>query len=129
MAGRLLPNQGLAAHNREEMQPALDLLPIRGVNDDAPEPQQPNALPVPQAGIPLNAGLHPPPINGRQDLALPDTPKPRTFQQFFSDTSKDPCQGEYGRVMARFDPEAENAVPGEVLLEQAIGGRPDVHQA
>jgi hypothetical protein len=31
-------------------------------------------------------------------------PHCHTIQQFYEDTSKDPCQGDYARILQRFDP-------------------------
>ena len=80
--------------------------------------------PGPAAG---HGGLPVQPVPPRQDL--PEQPKARTFMQFYEDLSKDPCNGDYGRIMQRFDPESPTAVATEVLLEQALGSGGTKHQA
>jgi hypothetical protein len=44
-----------------------------------------------------------------------------TFASFYNDLTLDPCKGQYARIMGRFEPEQENRIPAEVLLEQALG--------
>jgi hypothetical protein len=62
-------------------------------------------------------------------VQMPAAPKPRTFRDFYADSSRDPCKGDYQRIMQRFDPEAATIIASDVLLEQALGNRPDLHQA
>jgi hypothetical protein len=83
----------------------------------------PNQVPVQPAPV---MPPQPPPAGG---LGMPIAPRPRTFRQFYEDTSRDPCQGEYARIMQRFDPDTANPIASEVLLEQALGTRSNVHQA
>jgi hypothetical protein len=59
---------------------------------------------------------------------LPVT-NPRTFQEFFADSTKDPCTGNYNRVMQRFEPENPNAAAQEVLFNQAVNGSSNMHEA
>jgi hypothetical protein len=92
----------------------------------APPPQgmaQP-APAVPQVAV---AQVQQPAI--AQGMQMPAAPKHRNFRQFYDDGTKDPCNGDYARIMSRFDPEVAPAVASEVLLEQAVGSRSDVHQA
>jgi hypothetical protein len=66
---------------------------------------------------------------GPAALPMPLTIKPRTFRQFYEDASKDPCLGDYTRIMTCFDPEAAPVFASDVLMEQALGTRHDLHQA
>jgi hypothetical protein len=68
-------------------------------------------------------------MNAPPGMTLPPEQKPRTFREFYNDTRKDPCRGDYSGVMQRFDPEAATVVASEILLEQALGCRADMHQA
>jgi hypothetical protein len=61
--------------------------------------------------------------------ALPEQQKARTFLQFYEDTTKDPCNGDYSRIMQRFDPESPTVIAAELLLEQALGSVGTQHQA
>ena len=45
----------------------------------------------------------------------------KTFSQFYGDAALDPCQGQYLRIMHRFDPAHPNAIQGNLLLDQALG--------
>jgi hypothetical protein len=67
--------------------------PLQGVAVAQPAPVIP-IVPVVQA--PGGLQLVPPPVLER---------KPKTFQQFNEDTSKDPCNGDYTHIMDCFDPE------------------------
>jgi hypothetical protein len=82
---------------------------------------------IPVRPVPQVQGLAIP--NQPPVYAMPDNARYSTFHQFFDDTSRDPCRGDYTRVMARFDPESATVIPSEVLIEQALGNRPDMHQA
>ena len=44
-----------------------------------------------------------------------------TFASFYNDATKDPCLGQYARIMNRFDPNQANMIQPEVLLDQALG--------
>jgi hypothetical protein len=55
--------------------------------------------------------------------AGPMPPRHKTFASFYADTTLDPNQGDYQRVLARFDPETNN-IPHAQLLEQVIGSGP-----
>jgi hypothetical protein len=72
-----------------------------------PQPGQPMANPLPQFAQPLLAPV-----------------RHSTYSSFYSDTSLDPFQGNYARVMERMDPEVNNALSHVVLLEQAVGAGP-----
>jgi hypothetical protein len=61
---------------------------------------------LPQPGI----GALPPAEVAHQD-----------FRSFYGDLTLDPCNGDYSRIMARFDPEINPAISQATLLEQAIG--------
>jgi hypothetical protein len=56
-------------------------------------------------------------------------PPARTFLQFYEDAQKDPCRGNYQRIMQRFDPIDQGAANPEVLYDQALGTPATVHQA
>jgi hypothetical protein len=58
-------------------------------------------------------GLLQQPLNGSS--------RHNAFASFYSDTTKDPCSGQYARIMNRFDPDQDNAIQAEVLLDQALG--------
>jgi hypothetical protein len=62
-----------------------------------------------------------------QGMPMPAAPKHRNFRQFYDDGTKDPCNGDYARIMSWFDPEVTPAVASDILLEQAVGNRSDVH--
>jgi hypothetical protein len=83
------------------------------------------------AGIPplvQPANQAPPPmVPAGNNLVIPV--RCRTFTQFYEDTSKDPCQGNYTRIFQRFDPENAAAAAPEILFEQALGCSSDKHQA
>jgi len=63
------------------------------------------------------------------DPAIPRAPaaggpqeiKHATFTQLFSDATKDPCHGNYARVMARFEAHVPGAIAGNVLFQQVTG--------
>jgi hypothetical protein len=44
----------------------------------------------------------------------------QTFSALYQDATLDPCQGNYGRIMDRFDPEVNNAISRVFLFEQAV---------
>jgi hypothetical protein len=48
-------------------------------------------------------------------------PRIRSFSQYYSEESNDPCKRNYARVMNRFDASRVNAVPERTQLDQAIG--------
>jgi hypothetical protein len=48
----------------------------------------------------------------------------QSFEEFYRDPTLDPFQGDYARVMERFDPEVNNALSYVLLLGQAVGGGP-----
>jgi hypothetical protein len=110
------PPLGLAPHD-VRMAPAADgipnILPPAAVQGGGRAPQ---VQPVAQ-------------MNAPPGMTLPPEQKPRTFREFYNDTRKDPCRGDYSGVMQRFDPEAATVVASEILLEQALGCRADMHQA
>jgi hypothetical protein len=78
---------------------------------------------------PINHGVPPainlPPAGNNLNII----PRPRTFLQFYEDASKDPCKGEYGHIMARFNPEDAGSVDADQLLSQALGSGGNVPQA
>jgi hypothetical protein len=82
--------------------------------------------PIPQ-GIaqPASGIVVPPgpvgPVGILPNQAMPEEQKARTFVQLYEDTAKDPCNGDYSRIMQRFDPESPTVVAPETLLEQALG--------
>jgi hypothetical protein len=45
----------------------------------------------------------------------------RTFAEYYSDPELDSCQGNYQRIMARFDVDANPGVTHLILYEQAVG--------
>jgi hypothetical protein len=53
--------------------------------------------------------------------------KPRTFRQFFDGTSRDPCRGNYTRVMQRFDPEAPTVIDQAYLCCASTHRRPRIY--
>ncbi len=69
------------------------------------------------------------PVAGIPGAPLTLPVKPRTFMQFYSDASKDPCGGDYTHIMQRFDPTSDTTVAAEVLLEQALGSGNTMNQA
>ncbi len=50
-------------------------------------------------------------------VQMPAAPKPRTFWEFYADSARDPCKGDYTHIMQRFDPKAVNIIASDVLLE------------
>jgi hypothetical protein len=68
----------------------------------------PQAMPV-QVAPPLGVNL------------VPRAP-PSTFSQWYGDETRDPCQGNYRRIMNRFNPDRNDAVPGQTLFQQAVSG-------
>jgi hypothetical protein len=61
------------------------------------------------------------PLQPMQGATLQGLTRLRTFREYYSDETRDPCKGSYSRIMDRFDPEVNNAVSHVMLLEQAIG--------
>ncbi len=54
---------------------------------------------------------------------------PSTFSQWYGDETRDPFQGNYRRIMDRFNPDRNDAVPGQTLFQQAVSGSGAVPQA
>jgi hypothetical protein len=50
-----------------------------------------------------NQGINVFPGQGGALAPLDLAPRARTFLQFYEDTSKDPCRGDYDRIMRRFN--------------------------
>jgi hypothetical protein len=110
---------------------------MAGIPNHRVQPAPPNPPPVvvaqgqdeaqelPEIPMQGNRQGGPPGVN----IAPPMTPQPRTFQEFYSDATKDPCHGQYGRILQRFDPESPNAVEPVMLFEQAVNGNSSTHQA
>jgi hypothetical protein len=48
----------------------------------------------------------------------------KSFYEFFGDNELDPSKGDYTRIMARFDPEVNQATSHVMLLELAVGSGP-----
>jgi hypothetical protein len=78
-------------------------------NAAQPEAQQDGLIEQPRRA--LAQGIDRPRI-GHQD-------RPLTFQGLFSDPTRDPCQGDYGRIMRRFGAEGANIIDGMALFRQA----------
>jgi hypothetical protein len=68
--------------------------------------QQPNNIP---------AALAPPVLQG---------PRAQNFSMLFQDPTLDPCQGDYTRIMERFNPNANPGLSHVMLLEQATSSGP-----
>lgn len=67
------------------------------------------------------ANLLPQPGHG---LAVPATPaasRHRTYQELYGDETLDPYQGDYTRIMSRFDIDENPGVTCLMLYEQAVG--------
>jgi len=93
-------------------------------------------LPIPAGALPLmpnapngpalGADLGPAPVG---DPAIPrvlaaggsQETKHATFAQLFNDTHKDPCHGNYARIMARFEASVPAAVASDMLFQQVTG--------
>ena len=75
----------------------------------------PQAMPV-QLAPPLGVNL------------VPRAP-PSTFSQWYGDETRDPCQGNYQRIMNHFNPGRNDAVPGQTLFQQVVSGGGVVPQA
>ncbi len=90
----------------------------------------PNQMGQPANQVPSHLGLAPgaPPAPLPQNQAI-IIPKVRTFQEFYADTSKDPCAGHYACIMQHFDPEQPGAGAAEVLYDQAVNSNGTVHEA
>jgi hypothetical protein len=52
-----------------------------------------------------------------------------TFQGLFTDPTRDPCQGNYGRIMQSFGAEGANIIDGMALFRQAATNPRPVLQA
>lgn len=82
-------------------------------------PQPPHLSPVanlmaaPNAGQLLREELLPRP-------GLPFQARYTTFNQVYSDETKDPCAREYTQILARFDASALNVLEGPVLFNQVV---------
>jgi len=98
--------------------PANQLLTPQFPVDAAAPPAQNAGIP-PAGGNPAALGIQAPPLLRR----------PSTFFEFYQDLQRDPCQGNYAAIMARFNPAQPNAVPANVLMEQALGTPAHVPQA
>jgi hypothetical protein len=61
--------------------------------------------------------------------ALPVARRPSTFLELYQDVQRDPCQGQYAAIMARFNPQVPEPVNSNTLFEQAIGTPAHVPQA
>jgi hypothetical protein len=48
-------------------------------------------------------------------------PRHRSFQSYYGDTTLDPCQGRYDRIMPRFDVNENPGISHVMLFEQAVG--------
>jgi hypothetical protein len=48
-------------------------------------------------------------------------PRHRSFQSYYGDTTLDPCQGRYDRIMSRFDVHENPGISHVMLFEQAVG--------
>ena len=79
------------------------------VNAAQPEAQQDGLIEQPRGA--LAQGVDGPRIGHRD--------RPLTFQGLFSDPTRDPCQGDYGRIMRRFGAEGANIIDGMALFRQA----------
>jgi hypothetical protein len=62
-----------------------------------------------------------------QPQVMPELPpaaglavRPTSFAQYFADESKDPCQRQYARIMARFDAMSPYAPQSTTLFQQAV---------
>ena len=60
---------------------------------------------------------------------MPLAGKPRTFLELYQDGQRDPCQGRYTQIMARFNPEVQDPVAANTLWDQALGTPPHIPQA
>jgi hypothetical protein len=60
---------------------------------------------------------------------MPPVRKPRTFLELYQDGQRDPCQGRYAQIMARFNLEVQEPVAVNTLWDQALGTPPHVPQA
>jgi hypothetical protein len=60
---------------------------------------------------------------------MPLAGKPRTFLELYQDGQRDPCQGRYAQIMARFNPEVQEPVAANTLWDQALGTPPHIPQA
>ena len=103
--------------------------------DQPPPHMMPQGLPAAGQAAALaytNAQLLPPPPIGdaaeAPQVMLP-VGKPRTFIEMYQDGQRDPCQGRYAQIMARFNPEVQEPVATNTLWEQALGTPPHVPQA
>jgi len=52
-----------------------------------------------------------------------------TFNQLYSDETKDPCKGDYRQVMIRFDASRAGAISGNLLFQQVVLSGGNVPQA
>jgi len=82
-------------------------------------PNVPNG-PAPGADMgPATVGDHAVPrvlaAGGPQEI------KHTTFAQLFNDATKDPCHGNYARIMARFEASVPAAIASNVLFQQVTG--------
>jgi len=48
-------------------------------------------------------------------------PRHRNFQAYYGDTTLDPCQGRYDRIMSRFDINENPGISHVMLFDQAVG--------
>jgi hypothetical protein len=97
--------------------------------DQPPPPLTPQGLP---AALQANANdLIPDPHMGGGPAMQPLIParRPSTFLELFQDVQRDPCQGRYQAIMARFNPEVQGPVNVNTLTEQAVGTPAHVPQA
>jgi len=67
------------------------------------------------------ANLLPQPGHGLELPAAPATPRYRTYQELYGDATIDPYQGNYARIMSRFDIDENPGVTYLMLYEQAVG--------
>jgi hypothetical protein len=74
-----------------------------------PPMPQPNA---PQLMAPLEAAAAPQ-LGGAAR-------RPTTFLELYQDPQRDPCQGQYASILARFNTESAQATAPNILLEQAV---------
>lgn len=74
-------------------------------------PAQPQAAPVPQ---PAPAALQ------GEPRRLQDPQRYVSFNQLYSDETRDPCNRDYTRIMARFDSSLPDAVPDETLYANVV---------
>ena len=87
--------------------------------DQPPPHQTPQGLPAAlQANV--NAIIPDPHQEGGPAMQpLVPARQPSTFLELFQDVQRDPCQGHYAAIMARFNPEVQGPVNANTLLEQA----------